>query len=688
VDIKKIPGLIFDKHEFLFKGFLFLVSIAIIVYLVPRETKFQFEIKNLQGKAWPFETLIAPFDFPVLKGPEEVKREKLEIQKKARPYFRMDPEIGKRASSAALKEIADSPLSESEKRRMAAVARQILDSVYNTGIINLPDSIAKAAGNDPSFPIAIIFQNLEEEKPVSSFFTAKSAGDLIYSFFKSDYPNRNFIINVLENNLNHNVEFDTETTAKVLRQSMSEISFTKGGIMREQSIISRGEIVTPEKQRILESLAAEYQNQTGGRTNYLQVLGGQMLGVSICMTLLIAFLFLFRKDIFSEPNKIIFILLLMILMILMGTIALKYELTNYYILPFCILPVIIRTFYDTRLALFVHLVTILILSLVMPSPFEFIFLEVTAGIAAIFSIVSMRKRAQIFISGTWIFIAFSLSYTALSLLHDTGFGSISTTRYFNFGVSAALTLFSYPLIYAFEKGFGFVSDVSLMELSDTNSALLRELASKAPGTFQHSIQVADIAEEIVRMIGGNPLLARTGALYHDIGKMEAPPFFVENQVSGINPHDELEFEESARIIISHVIKGVEKARKAGIPDQVIDFIRTHHGTTTTRFFYRSYLQMNPDGTATENDFKYPGPLPYSRETAAVMMADSVEASARSLKNFDAASLENHVEKIINGLVEQEQFVNSDITFRDITKIKKLLKKKLGNIYHHRIEYPK
>ena len=276
----------------------------------------------------------------------------------------------------------------------------------------------------------------------------------------------------------------------------------------------------------------------------------------------------------------------------------------------------------------------------------------------------------------------------MSWIQDTGIHALNTDHFISFVVSSSLTLFSYPLIYVFERSFGFVSDVTLLEISDTNSPLLRELASKAPGTFQHSLQVADIAEEIVREIGGNTLLARTGALYHDIGKMEMPMFFIENQISQVNPHEELDFEESARIIISHVARGIERAKKQGIPDSVIDFIRTHHGTTTTGFFFRSYRINNPEGTATEKDFQYPGPLPFSKETASLMLADSVEASARSLKKHDEETLDQHVESIVNGLSIQNQFINADVTFRNITQAKKILKKKLANIYHQRVEYPK
>lgn len=363
--------------------------------------------------------------------------------------------------------------------------------------------------------------------------------------------------------------------------------------------------------------------------------------------------------------------------------------TNYisiYIIPFCILPIIIRTFYDTRLASFVHTICILTLGFSVSNSFEFIFLQIIAGTLTIFSIVNMNRRSQLFGTSLVIFVAYLLGYISFQLIYE---GSITELKYSHIGYfafNAMLTLFTYPLIYLFEKIFGFVSDVTLMELSDTNNPLLRELSNKAPGTFQHSLQVANLAESAIFEIGGNALLTRAGALYHDIGKMDNPLYFIENQTSGINPHNELDFEESAEIIISHVKKGVEKAKKHNLPDSVIDFIRTHHGDSVVQYFYRSYLKHFPDEIVDENKFRYPGPRPYSKETAVLMMADSVEAASRSLAKKDAESLENLVDSIIDYQIKEQQFVNADITFKDITRIKKIFKKKLQNIYHTRIEY--
>lgn len=679
-----------DRHEEIFKIFLFLLCIAILVYLFPREGKFRYEIGSLKGKPWPYENLMAQFDFPIYKSKEDISAERENIKKKARPYFRVETGIANSKKEEFIAGFENSFRHESGKTKdkLLKDGLNILDSLYGKGIIQIPDSIRKLAETDPGYRLFTLSGSIEEEKTLNDFFTVKSADDYVSAHVGKYKGLEDTLINILENCITHNVTYDPGTTRKFLNEALAEISPTKGGRVKGESVIYRGEIVTPERYAVLESLQKEYETQTGGGSSFLNVLLGQTISVTICLILLATFLYLFRKDILADINKIIFLLLLMTLMVLMNSIALRYNMLHYYLLPFCILPIIIRTFYDTRLALFVHLMTTLINALIVPAPFEFCFIELAGGIAAIFSIVSMRRRSQIFVSSALIFAAYALSYTGFALVHDTETSSLSTSNYISFAVSAALTLFSYPLIYVFERTFGFVSDVTLMEISDTNSLLLRELASKAPGTFQHSLQVADLAEEIVREIGGNTLLARTGALYHDIGKMDMPVFFIENQMTGVNPHEELEFEESARIIISHVIRGIEKARKNAIPEQVIDFIRTHHGTTTTGFFYRSYRLVNPEGDATEKDFQYPGPLPYSKETAALMLADATEASARALKKHDAETLDNHVENIVNALVAQNQFVNADITFKDITITKKILKKKLANIYHQRIEYPK
>ncbi|MBK7029955.1 MAG: HDIG domain-containing protein [Bacteroidales bacterium] len=395
----------------------------------------------------------------------------------------------------------------------------------------------------------------------------------------------------------------------------------------------------------------------------------------------------FRHDIFNENRNIVLLLMLITIMVTSTTLVINHNVSYLNAVPLCLVPIIVRTFYDTRLALFVHIITIIILGFLVPNSFEFLYMQLITGIIAIISVVSLIRRSQFFFASLMIFISYSLIYVGMTLLQEGSFKDLERQNFVLFGMSALLTLFSYPLIFLFEKVFGLVTDVSLIEFSDTNNKLLRELAVKAPGTFHHSIMVSNIAEEAARAVGANPLLARTGALYHDIGKMDIAQYFIENQGGGFNPHDELSSEESAGIIISHVILGVEKARSYKLPEAIIDFIRTHHGTRLTRYFYERHLREFPGEETNEALFKYKGPRPFSKETSILMMADSVEAASRALKNPNEEMIEELVERIIEEQVKGNQFRNSDLTLRDISTIKKIIKNKILSINHIRIEYP-
>lgn len=424
-----------------------------------------------------------------------------------------------------------------------------------------------------------------------------------------------------------------------------------------------------------------------GSARWMMFLGHFIL-VALAIGMLIMFLYLFRKDIYDDNSRIMLLMILILLIILVFLWARKINVFDMYLVPVCILPIIVRAFYDTRTALFTHIIALLIIGFEAPSGFEFMFIQTIAGMVAIFSILNMSRRSQFFISVLMIFLSYSISFIGVAILHEANFRSIDWTNLKWFLGNSIITLFAFPLIFIFEKAFGFLSDVSLMELADSNSPLMRELSMKAPGTFQHSLQVANIAEAAIFHIGGNPLIVRAGAMYHDIGKIDFPMYFIENQNTLNNPHDDISFEESARIIKSHVIRGIEKAKKHGIPEQIIDFIRTHHGTVRLQYFYQSFLKNFPEQIPDEDLFRYQGPLPFSRESAVLMMADSVEAASRSLKNADAASISNLVDHVIDNQIEQKQFDNAPITLKDISELRKLFKKMLMSIYHVRIEYPK
>ena len=669
---------------------LFVIAISTIVYIFPKQGKFQFEFQNLKGKPWYHDDLIAPFDFAINKSKEEMANEKAEVIRNAKPYFRCDTAVVSNKKSELTRAFDakwDAKKNKILREKTFALANNIIDSIYKKGIIEPVDVIE----NKPSdFTINVLNNNIAQEHDLSNFYTIPSAYIYEQKVLSSNSNNADtkFISSLLENAIAHNIFYDKTTSEKILKQAIDEIAPSRDKILKDQSIISKGEIVDAVKYKILESLKAEYDGQSVGAGSYMLLLIGQLLIVSICLAVLIAFLAFFRKEIFVDNAKITFILILIILQVLMARLAVNSQSFSIYLLPFCILPIIIRSFFDTRVALFVHIVTVLVISFMAASRFEFTFIELLGGMVAIFSIVNMRNRSQIFISSIVIFLMYSISFIGITIIQEGGSDVIKWSAFGWFGISATLTLFSYPLIFIFEKLFGFTSDVSLLELSDTNGKLLRELASRAPGTFQHSLQVANLAEEAIYAIGGNSLLVHTGALFHDIGKMEMPMYFIENQANGMNPHDEMSFDESAAIIIGHVIKGIEIAKKHKLPEQIIDFIRTHHGTTLTAYFYRSFQNAFPDEHIDETKFHYPGPVPFSKETAVLMMADSVEAASRSLKKYDVESIDSLVERIINTQIEQNQFMNADITFKDINKLKKIFKKKLFNVYHVRVEYPR
>lgn len=688
--MKKIISFIRHSYPEIYKSILFLVAVLAVVYTFPKQGKFKYEFQNLKGKPWYHEDLIAPFDFAIRKSHEELLAEKSELVRNARLYLRYVPEIWKAKKTTfelSLNAGWNAKNRTFSKERTKAYGDALIDSIYSKGIVEQADVLEN---KPPDYSVYVLYNNVAEEHDLNHFYTVKTAFEYIQRQLLNAPAgvDEARLLPLLENAIAHNIFYDKATTDKVLKQAISDINPSRDFILKDQGIISKGEIIDAQKFQILESLKEEYEEQSNGSSSYLSILFGQLIIVITCTGVLAVFLAFFRRDIYSDNTKITFILMLVVLQVVMARFSVNTQSFSIYILPFCILPIITRAFYDTRVALFVHIITVLMVSFMAPNRFEFAFLQLLGGMVAIFSIVNMRNRSQIFLSAVLIFLTYSIAFIGLTIIQEGGSDVITVRDFENFGISALLTLFSYPLIFIFEKTFGFTSDVSLLELSDTNRKLLRELASRAPGTFQHSLQVANLAEEAIYTIGGNALLVRTGALYHDIGKIEMPMFFIENQAGGINPHEDLSFDESAAIIISHVIKGIEIAKKHNLPEQIIDFIRTHHGTTITGFFYRSYKNAFPDEVIDESKFHYPGPIPFSKETAVLMMADSVEAASRSLKKYDAESIDTLVEKIINTQIEQNQFANADITYKDINTLKKIFKKKLMNIYHVRVEYPR
>ncbi len=690
--MKKFFNYIGKHYSEINRIFLVLISVIILVSLFPKKATFKYEF--YAGKPWMHDDLIAPFDFAIEKTEDEIKVERESALNELKPFYRYDKEsyqLNRKTLSDLFDEKWKSkypdPDSETDKLREASKQKcfEIFDTIFSKGIIESDPHIENKGAE---YPVIVVTDNVASERELGDIFTVKSANEYFKTRLKkSSNIDTGLIISLLNSTLLPNVFYDEETTEKEKQLLVENISLTHGMVQNGERIISKGELITSDKYIVIESMKKEYESQLGLSSSFYLILAGQVILVAISILVFVMYLYTFRKDIFSNNKKLLLILLLILLMVFITSLIVKSAIEYLYLLPLCIVPIMIRAFFDSKLSLFVHLIIVIIIAFLVPNSFEFVFLQLTAGIITIISIVNLQKRAQFFLTSVLIFLTFSSIYFGLKLIQD---GSLEDIKYINFALfagNAILTLFSFPLIFVFEKLFGFVTDVSLMELSDTNSKLLRELNSKAPGTFQHSLQVSNIAEEVIYEIGGNPLLARTGALYHDIGKMDMPQYFIENQRGGYNPHDELTYEESAIIIINHVIQGIEKAKKSNLPEQIIDFIRSHHGTRRIEYFYNLQQQSFPESEVDEDKFTYNGLVPYSKETSVVMMADSVEAASRSLKSYDEKSISNLVDQIIDDQVESKQFDNSNITFKDISRIKKILKKKLLNIYHIRIEYP-
>jgi putative nucleotidyltransferase with HDIG domain len=676
--VSNLIGFLRDKHALWYKGFLFVFSVLIIVFLLPKQGQFKYEFSQLKGKPWNYDNLIAPFDFPIYKTTAEYSREKDQVLKNFKPYFISNTELLKKKINLfdTLK----------DKDAVYGIGKPLLDSIYKTGVLENHDVLQEKPGD---YQVYILEDGIAEEHELREFFTLASADRFISEAVeKQNIANKNEVIDRIEDYLAQTLFYDDTLTKKSLQQDLNSVLPTKNKIVKGQIIISKGELVSEEKYSLLNSFRMEMDKTKVTSSDYFFLLVGQFIAAFLCMSMIFLFLAFFRKNIFAQNAHVTFIVIIILLFIFIAERVSSSEKLNLLVVPFTIAPIMIRAFFDTRTALFTHLNIILITSFFAAERFEFYFIETLAGIGAIFSIANMTRRSQLIVSSLIVLIIYMLSHTALTFILETKSNSISLSDYAVYGGSALMVMIAYPMIFIFEKVFGFVSDFTLLELSDSNSPLLRELATKAPGTFQHTLQVASLAEEAIQKVGGNPLLIRTGAMYHDIGKTYNPRYFTENQVAGSNPHEELSYEESAQLIIAHVIKGVELARKHRLPDQIIDFIRTHHGTSLTRYFYKKSINDFGASHTDESKFRYGGPVPYSKETAVLMMADSIEASSRSLRNYDAVSIDELVERIINSQIEEQQFINSDITFRDITTIKKIFKKRLMNIYHVRIEYPR
>ena len=674
---------LYKNHSLVYKYFLYFLAVFIIVFFFPRGGKFKYEYQK--GKPWQYNNFYAPFDFSVNKSEEEITKEREQIESNHIDYYNYNAQIVAEVDSTIQKELTEvfnsTDFDRKELDGIKAVAKDVLADLYANGILSKierrsnKNSLYLVRNNEAvKLKIDEIYSLLDVEGVVRRKLTQSrlsvyepSFQELFFNFIKP------------------NVSFDSDLSNKELESEYSKISYTLGNVDEGKLIIAKGEVVEEGDLRVLDSLKSEFESELWEDNNQYLILFGYTLLVAMVLMMFFLFLKKYRPEIFKDNTKVTFIIVNILIMVFMTTMVVKYNVEYVFVVPLCILPLVLKTFFDARLGLFVHVLTVLILGFVVPNSFEYIFLQTLAGIVTILSVSELYKRANLFISVGQITLIYIIGYFAFHMIHEGNLEDIQWMAFGYFLLNGMITLFVQPLIYIHEKIFGLVSDVSLLELSDTNSKLLKELSNKAPGTFHHSLQVANLAEAAANEIGANAMLVRVGALYHDIGKMNKPTYFTENQITNINPHDDLEPREAAAIIINHVIEGIEIARKNKVPDRVIDFIRTHHGTSLVFYFYKK--QEGLEGEVNEEDFRYPGPIPFSKETAILMMADSVEAASKSLKNPTFLIIDDFVERIIEGQIKADQFLNANITFKEIEAIKKILKQKLVNIYHLRVEYP-
>ncbi|MDO9137145.1 MAG: HDIG domain-containing protein [Lutibacter sp.] len=682
--MKKIINKLLVNHSLIYKLFLYIITVILVVYLFPKGGQFKYEFQN--GKPWQYENYYSPFDFSIKKSNEEIAAEKLRIKETSKQFFKYDEEVvlnvKKNTSEKILEFLSTNNLSNQNKNRLFQKAKDILDEIYEYGYLD-PLSEQKVENVEITLRRGNSIQDIQPNKllkatQISVFLNTKFGKQPFSKEEKS-------ILTIILNELKPNVTFDENFTQKAYEENLNQISFTKGLVAEKERIIFKGDIVEGEKLVKLNSLKSEFDSQVWSKSNSNWIVLGYTLLVALSFLMLMLFLRKYRLDIFENNNKVTFIFFNMILVILLITLIVKYDAKFIYVAPIVILPLVLKAFFDSRLGLFAHTLTVLLLGFIVPNSFEFVFLQIVAGIVTILTISELNKRANLFLSVLQITFVYFVAYFAFSVIQEGNAQNLNYEKLTYFAMNGAATLFVLPLIYVFEKLFGLVSDESLKELSNSNSKLLRELAEKAPGTFQHSLQVANLAEACAIEINANSMLVRTGALYHDIGKIENPMYFTENQATNVNPHNELEPTDSAKIIIDHIINGVEIAKKNHIPDRIIDFIRTHHGTTLVYYFFKK--EELSGNVFAESNFHYPGPIPFSKETAILMMCDSVEAASKSIKEPSAKAFDDLVEKIVNKQMDDGQFMNADITFKELQTIKKVLKKKLKNIYHLRIEYP-
>ncbi len=680
--MKSIWKFILAQQALIYKSILILLSSVFLLYLFPRGGQFKYEFQK--GRIWQYPDYYAPFDFSILKSKAEFEADQQKALQDLSPYLRSDQTIKNAvfekfptSFDTYFSEVLNTPKYDS----LYQFGTALLEIIYQYGVLP-PKSISNEKTS-----INLIQGTLEIPLSLEAVFRSDTLFEFLSeqisstSFLDYEESYKDIFFELITPNLFPDTVFDENAQKEVLRN----ISQSRGIVSSGSLIIKKGDLLNDEAFEILDSLRNEFSLRQGDQSNSAIVFGYSIL-ILLSFTLLLLFLHKYRYSIYENNLKLTFIFFNILFVFLLVTAVLQFDTVYLFAVPICILPLIIKAFFDARLGLFAHVLTVLLIGFIVPNSFEYVFIQILAGIVTIQSISQLYRRANLFISVGQIILVYGIGYLAFTTIQEGSVFKIDYTPMALFLLNGLLMLFVQPLIYIYEKLFGLVSDISLLELSDTNAVLLKKLSEKAPGTFHHSLQVANLAESAANEIGANALLLRVGALYHDIGKLDNPYYFSENQSGLVSPHDELTPKQSAQLIINHVREGIKLGQKYKLPDRIIDFIRTHHGTSSVYYFYKKQLELDPE--AAIEDFLYPGPRPFSKETAILMMADAVEAASKSLKSPNIEELEAFIHKIIEGKMKELQFNESTITLSEIETVKKVLFNKLINVYQLRIEYPK
>ena len=672
----------FSYKNLIYKSLIFIATVSVIVYFLPNEGKFNYQFDI--NKPWKYGLLQASFDFPIYKNDIQVQKEQDSILADYQPYFQIDKEAEKNVLSK-LREDYNKTLRHSlPGTDYVRYIERTLKALYEDGIIAGND--LKRMEEDSIIAIRLVDKNVATSRFIDQLYTVKEAYEYLLNADTTHYKKKILQQCNLNDYITPNLVYDEEKSEAAQKDLLSNISWANGFVLNGQKIIDRGEIVDEQTYNILESLRKEWEKRSDSVQEKRLTLAGQILYVGIFLFCFMAYLELFRADYYERKGTLTLLFALIVFFPVLSSIMVEQNLSSIYVVPFAMIPIIVRVFLDSRTAFMAHVTIILLCSITLRFPHEFILLQVVAGMVAIYSLRELSQRSQLLRTALVVFISYALLYFAFELIHEDDLTKLNTRMYIYFMIIGILLLFAYPLLFLLEKIFGFTSDVTLVELSNINNSLLREMSEVAPGTFQHSLQMANLAAAAANKIGGKSQLVRTGALYHDIGKMVNPAFFTENQ-SGVNPHKSLSYEQSAQVIISHITDGLKLAEKHNLPKVIKDFISTHHGRGLTKYFYISYKNEHPDEEVDQEKFRYPGPNPFTKEQAVLMMADSVEAASRSLPEYTEESISTLVDKIIDTQVSEGYFKECPITFKDIATVKALFKEKLKTMYHTRISYP-